>query len=217
MGWKKWLFIAVVVIGLYLYFRPALNLRSGISFVGLSPLLGSLKESRKYFDNFMGGIVEDKPLKKREAAEPVAAVTPTATKPYGKITIPDKWDFTDIRGDKKNERVTRRVLETLYCLPFPTIRPSWLLNPRTGRRLEIDCLNEEVGIACEYSGRQHFEQCDRFHRSREEFVSQVYRDKVKKEIILDRGLDFIVVPYTIATHDIPFYIQQMLRRLGRLE
>jgi hypothetical protein len=136
---------------------------------------------------------------------------------YGDITIPDRWDFSDIRGAGKNERIVRRVLEMLYGLPFPSVRPPWLINPKTGRRLEIDCFNAQVGLCVEVSGLQHFEQSAHFHRSREEFLSQVYRDRVKKEIILSRGLDFIVVPYTVRSDEIPFYIQQMLRKLGRLK
>ena len=212
MGLLTWIMIAVVILVLYLYIRTWFVGSRGkeIPFIGLGPLTGPLKKSRKYFDEFMSGLLDDEELSPPDPPK-LKEVAPPA-----KVNIPTNWDFRDIVGDRKRERITRRVLETLYDAEFPTVRPDWLINPRTGRRLEIDLYNEELGLCCEVSGAQHYEQSERFHRTREEFIEQVYRDKVKKEQILARGLDFIVVPYTVPTLEIPSYIQQMLRQLGRV-
>ena len=129
------------------------------------------------------------------------------------FTEPQHWDFTAIVGSHKRERITRLILETLFQRPFPSIRPPWLTNPQTGRSLEIDCYNEELNLACEVSGAQHYEE-NNLHKDRREFLKQVYRDRIKKEQLLDRGVDFLVVPYTIPIGSIPSYVIQCLESLG---
>ena len=41
-----------------------------------------------------------------------------------------------------NERLARHALEQLFDLPFKKARPIWLINPETGRQMELDGLNE---------------------------------------------------------------------------
>ena len=218
-----WISGLILIIILYLFFRNE-KLANGdtklvSSFIGLSPLSGSLRDAKNYFDSVIGEIPYDvtiplKPftsLKDTSELEDIQEFTPT---------IPNEWNFEDIKGEKKRERITRRVLETIYDYPFPTVRPEWLLNPKTGRRLEIDCYGEDptgdgIGLCIEVSGDQHYKQ-GHFHKDRQAFLDQVYRDQVKKEIILERGDDFLVVPYTINTYDIPYYVIDKLRELGRL-
>jgi hypothetical protein len=56
------------------------------------------------------------------------------------------------------ELATRAALERLFVgARFVKIRPAWLRNTvhNTGRNLEIDCYNEELGICVEYDGQQH--------------------------------------------------------------
>lgn len=134
-----------------------------------------------------------------------------------KIVMPKSWDFTHIKGDRKRERITREIVETLFQKPFPSVRPSWLVNPETGRCLEIDCYNEELQLGIEVSGSQHYQQEDHFHKGdRDQFLKQVYRDRIKKEMISAQGIDLIVVPYTIRTDDLPSYIYEKLQTLGRV-
>lgn len=237
MSLFKWIVLGVVILIIFLYILSYFTKKRGkIPFIGLSPLTSSLKSSKKYLSTLLGGYEDsdddgdgdDEPvLKQKPKPKPVPKPEPSPIDPStdpqpsdptkDTITIPSRWDFTDIRGDKKRERITRRVLETLYSSPFPTVRPKWIVNPRTGRNLEIDCYNEGLGLCVEVSGAQHYIQSARFHKSREEFLSQVFRDKVKKEAVLERGLDFMVVPYTVPTDEIPSYVLDMLRKLGRVE
>jgi len=211
MGLFMWIVLIVVVLILLLYIRTLfVTGTKEIPFIGLSPLIGNFKKSKKYLSSLVYDSDDEEPVKKSKVK--VVEVSPSKDH----ITIPDRWDFRDIKGDKKRERITRRVLETLYSSPFPTVRPKWIVNPKTGRNLEIDCYNEALGLCVEVSGSQHYIQSERFHKSRADFLSQVYRDKVKKEAVLARGLDFMVVPYTVPTDEIPMYVMGMLRKLGRV-
>jgi hypothetical protein len=137
------------------------------------------------------------------------AIAPDVT-----VRIPKVWDFRDITGNMKTERTVRLVLETIFERPFPSVRPHWLVNEQTGRRLEIDCYNEELGLCCEVQGLQHYAYNPRFHRTRHCFIKQIYRDRIKKELILSRGLNYLTVPYTLRQDQIPQYILTHLQELG---
>jgi hypothetical protein len=52
------------------------------------------------------------------------------------------------------ENVMRRSLEELLGQPFVKIRPAFLLNPTTRRRLELDAYCEPLRLAVEFDGEQ---------------------------------------------------------------
>ncbi|XP_026331166.1 uncharacterized protein LOC113238558 [Hyposmocoma kahamanoa] len=54
----------------------------------------------------------------------------------------------------------------------------WLTNPETGRHLELDCYNEELRLAVEYNGRQHYEFVPDMHESEEGLKYQQRLDAV---------------------------------------
>ena len=56
-----------------------------------------------------------------------------------------------------SEEKCRAVFEQLTGLKFPKLRPDWLRNPKTGYTLELDGYCEEIAIAFEYQGKQHYE------------------------------------------------------------
>ncbi len=96
----------------------------------------------------------------------------------------------------KQEKICKKIFEILFNKPFEKIRPNWLKNPKTNCSLEIDIYNEELNIACEYSGEQHYKFTPIFHKSNEDLINQQEKDKVKEQIIKTKGINFIVVPYT---------------------
>ena len=107
----------------------------------------------------------------------------------------------------KGESECRRVLEDHFEKPFPSVRPSWMKNPVTGRNLELDCFNEELGIAVEYNGQQHYKYSPKFHRySRINFHNQVYRDEKTVTLTKKKGIRLIVVPYTVPFDEIRSFI-----------
>jgi hypothetical protein len=48
--------------------------------------------------------------------------------------------------------------------------------------------NEELGIAVEYNGSQHYTFPNTFHRSEEQYHAQRERDRVKAQLCAARGL-----------------------------
>ena len=113
--------------------------------------------------------------------------------------------------NSKGEAECRRVLENYFNVPFPNQRPSYLLNPMTGRALEIDCYNEQLKLGCEYHGRQHYEHVPFMHKTKDAFRNQQYRDQMKIQICNKLGIKLIIVPYKIKIQNIENYIKSKLR------
>jgi len=116
----------------------------------------------------------------------------------------------------KGENECRRVMETIFRKPFPSMRPNFLKNNITGKNLEIDCCNLELKLGVEYNGKQHYEFIPAIHRTRETFQNQQYRDKMKQQLCKRNGFTLITVPYTVPTQEIENYIRDQLSINSRL-
>ena len=114
----------------------------------------------------------------------------------------------------KGETECRRVLETIFHRKFPNVRPDFMKNPLTGRNLELDCYNDELKIACEYHGRQHYEYNRRFHTCIEDFEKQKRNDQKTRENCIKHGVFLIEVPYTVKLEDIEKFIYRKLKSSG---
>jgi hypothetical protein len=116
--------------------------------------------------------------------------------------------------ESKGETECRRVLEYLFKKPFNKARPDFLRNPVTGGNfnLELDCFNPELGIAVEYNGIQHYQYVPYFHKNKEAFLNQKYRDQMKSQMCKENKVLLIEVPHTIKLKDIKAFIEKELRR-----
>lgn len=126
--------------------------------------------------------------------------------------------FKKPKGDKKmlsrGERECKRVLEDIYKRPFRNMRPDFLRNNVTGgNNLELDCYNPEIKVACEYNGKQHYEYNTFFHRNKDNFLNQKYRDDMKRRICKENGVILIEVPYSVDIPDIEDFIKKKLRAI----
>jgi hypothetical protein len=101
----------------------------------------------------------------------------------------------------KNEYIACRVLEEIYNEPFNKVRPDFLKNPSTKRNLELDCYNEDLRIALEYQGPQHYQWPNFTRQSYEDFEKQRVRDKFKERRCKEEGIKLIKVPYTVKGKD----------------
>ncbi len=116
----------------------------------------------------------------------------------------------------KSEVRTRQVLEEYFGRPFNKARPDFLRNPVTGNsfNLELDCYNPELGLAVEYNGIQHYKFTPFFHRNKEAFLNQKYRDDMKRRMCRERGVVLIEIPYTVKYEELRGDILDRLRRRG---
>jgi hypothetical protein len=121
-----------------------------------------------------------------------------------------------IPRQSKGELECRRVLQKIFKKPFNTSRPDFLRNPVTGGNfnLELDCFDSHIGLACEYNGKQHYKYCPYFHRNKEHFLNQKYRDDMKRRICRDNNIRLIEVPYTVPHEQIEGFIRKKLVQMG---
>lgn len=111
---------------------------------------------------------------------------------YSNIRNQNQW--CPMCSKFKSENDARTIIETITNKPFNKIRPNWL-RYENGSNLELDGYNEELKIAFEYHGKQHYEEIPHFHRKENSFDLQQERD-IWKEIKCDElGIDVIVIPY----------------------
>ena len=112
--------------------------------------------------------------------------------------------------ESRGEALCRNILEKSFGKPFPSARPDFLLNPETNKNLELDCFNEELGLALEYNGAQHYDFPNKFHKTLAEHEAQRRRDHMKKEVCEAAGIYLITVPYRIPHHKLPKFIEYYL-------
>lgn len=112
----------------------------------------------------------------------------------------------------KGEAECRYVLEKMFSKPFPRRKPKFMFNSETGANLELDMYNKELGIACEYNGKQHYEYIPYFHsKGKTDLYAQKRRDVKKREICSKLGIQLIIVPYTVKEKNISNYIINELK------
>jgi len=98
----------------------------------------------------------------------------------------------------KSEQACRKIFEDNLLEKFPNVRPDFL------NGLELDGYNEELNIAFEYQGIQHYEYNKHFHRGDINiFHAQQERDRMKYKICKERGINLILIPYHVGTFNKP--------------
>ena len=120
------------------------------------------------------------------------------------------------RGESKGEQACRRALFNIFRKEFVKVRPNFLNNPVTGGRanLELDCYNDDLKLAVEYSGKQHYSFTPFFHKNKEAFLNQRYRDELKRMKCKENGITLIEVDYTIPIEKIESHLRDRLKQLG---
>jgi uncharacterized protein YxeA len=134
----------------------------------------------------------------------------------GKNTIHPDFPIAPIffrSPSNRGEEITKSALQHMFPAynNWRKVRPKWLLNEKTGARLEIDAYCEELEIGVEYNGIQHYVY-DEEHKKNPwcknflDFEKQVWRDYVKKRTCKKLGITLIVVPYWVPKNHIAIYI-----------
>lgn len=115
----------------------------------------------------------------------------------------------------KNESETRDIFEETLNKPFPKTNPKFL-NLSRYSHLQLDGYNEELGIAFEYDGRQHYEiSAFSKHNGKESLKERQQRDKIKDELCKKNMVKLIRIPYFIK--DKKTYILNNLKEIGALK
>jgi len=119
-----------------------------------------------------------------------------------------------VSGTSTAEEDLQTLLVNLLQKPFIKVRPEWLRNPQTGRCMELDMYNEELKLAVEYNGEQHYRIVKPFTNSEEELKAIKERDLLKVQLCRDNGVRLITIPYTIPSSKFATYITKILQTLS---
>lgn len=122
--------------------------------------------------------------------------------------------------ESKGEVECKRVLEKIFFpKKFDKARPDFLRNPVTGGNfnLELDCYNKDLKLAVEYNGKQHYEYIPYFHRNKDAFTNQKYRDDMKRRMCKDERIILIEVPYSVEIEKIESFLKTELRKNFNLD
>lgn len=116
--------------------------------------------------------------------------------------------------NKTREEICREIFENYFQRNFPKVRHELLINPKTKRKLELDCyskvkfFNYYNGLAFEIDGEQHYNYVKKWHKTRSNFNEQVERDKIKNELCEKNGILLIRIPYYVD--DVKEYMLKQL-------
>lgn len=118
--------------------------------------------------------------------------------------------------ESKGEIECKRVLEKIFRVSFDKYRPDFLRNTVTSlgldeNNLELDCYNPDLRLAVEYNGVQHYKYIPFFHKTKDSFYNQRYRDYMKRELCDKNGIVLIEVPYTVKVEEIEEYLIKKLQ------
>lgn len=102
-----------------------------------------------------------------------------------------------------SERICKEYFKIIFNKDFPKKRPKWLLN-ENGRTMELDGYCEELQLAFEYQGHQHF--LSQFHGENVKLEELQLHDELKQKICKEKGITLISVPYTIKYGDMQKFI-----------
>lgn len=105
------------------------------------------------------------------------------------VNLYDNW--CSCIGYWKTERECREILEHLTRMPFP--KASRFLD----NRWELDGYCEELSIAFEYQGEQHYYFIEHFHKTLDKFLERHIVDRIKKQLCDELGIRLIVIPYHV--------------------
>ena len=125
-----------------------------------------------------------------------------------------------------SEPLFREVLEKIFVdkfnkeYKFPNTRPEWLRNPETGWPLELDCYNEELELAFELHGRQHYEPIE-FFGGEKTYIKQYRRDLRTRNICWEKGVTLFTVDGRPVSWKKPalkqqYYKQEILKCLAKV-
>ena len=99
-----------------------------------------------------------------------------------------QWCSICSKGSKSEELV-RVVMEQIFGVEFKRVRPSWLKNDRNVP-MELDGYSQDLKIAFEYQGRQHYETMAFLV---DQDLKRIQKnDKLKAKVCKERGVSLFI-------------------------
>lgn len=135
---------------------------------------------------------------------------------YNKV-YSGSWCPTCASNTSYGEILSRLTLEQMLGCPFPKTRNlPWLVTPE-GNHLELDCYNEELKLALEYNGEQHYLVVPYYFNTDTKSLEALQaRDRLKRRLCAENGVLLLQVDHTWGLSEIPKVIFNLLVSFGFL-
>ena len=121
-----------------------------------------------------------------------------------------QWCSICSKGSKSEELV-RVVMEQIFGHEFKRVRPSWLKND-LNVPMELDGYSQDLKIAFEYQGRQHYETM--FFLVDQDLKRIQKNDKLKAKICKDRGVSLFIFTHEQNYRKFPQIAFEQAQKFG---
>lgn len=109
------------------------------------------------------------------------------------------------------QKCCNEFLEALFPgKKFQKAYPEWLKHPRIQKKLPLIGFCEELMIAVEYNGTQHYIWPNFTNCTKKQFLQQKFRDDLKEQKCPDHNVCLIRIPFTVPLKRIPLNIYARL-------
>ena len=188
----------------------SINLLLGVGVIAMGTLLSTSQTGLNYQDEILK--LRKEKQEGMELARGSLGDRLGEKEPQRKVFGKGKMYYTNKRQHTR-EAYVRNILESIFRTPFKSIRPEWLINPHTGRRLEIDCYSASLRLCVEVDGRQHSQFLPHFHKTYQRFQNMKERDVMKSMMIRKRGLRLIRVKWDIPDDQLESYLLSEINKI----
>jgi phage FluMu protein Com len=122
------------------------------------------------------------------------------------------------KGVNYSENLCRSVFEIAFGNAFPNYYPGdWLLNAN-GRKMQLDGYCQELKLAFEYHGHQHYQPVARFNMSAEDVVRRQAEDALKRRLCRENGVALIEIPFFprigMPLPEVVSHVEEAIQREG---
>jgi hypothetical protein len=114
-----------------------------------------------------------------------------------------------------SEEICRAHFEQIFDKKFIKIRPKWLESPISGYKLELDGYCEDLLLAFEHQGAQHYEKC--FNMTDEDLKKRQEYDELKLKICNENNVKLIQIPILFkktTVNNLKYFIKKECEKLN---
>ena len=128
--------------------------------------------------------------------------------------------YNETRDNRRTQNYCRIILEQLLDTKFKQLKISIselavikeTFNFVPKRPFEIDGYSEELNLAFEYNGEQHYRFIPLWHNSRARLFEQQERDKMKQSWCQEKNIHLIIIPHWEAKKELQGFIEEEFTR-----
>lgn len=121
----------------------------------------------------------------------------------------NSWCPYCVKGS--GEECVRICFEKVFRRNFPKVRPAWLKGI-SGRLLELDGFNSQMGLAFEHQGRHHYRPINFFYRKDGLFQRRIAIDRKKSGLCRQYGVRLVKVPEVGWRFPLERLLPEVIRR-----